>query len=267
MRQAAGLVLAAARRRSAGRVPIVAESGVQGAGKSTLARALAEASLGAMAQFSLDDVYLGRRERADLAAGVHPLLATRGPPGTHDLALLDSTLRQLLMASPASVTPLPAFDKGRDDRLPESQWPCFPGQPEIVLVEGWCLGAQPQSPSELVDPVNGLEALEDRDGVWRGHVNAQLERDYANIFSRFDAVLHLRAPDFSVTPLWRRQQEEARIERPLNRNEDDALLRFISHFERISRHMLAGGRRAEVEVDLDASRRPLAVRSVDRDQC
>ncbi|MBU6319836.1 MAG: kinase [Alphaproteobacteria bacterium] len=266
MRQAAELVLAAARRCSEGRVPIVAVSGVQGAGKSTLARALAAASQGAMAQFSLDDVYLGKQERRDLAAGVHPLLATRGPPGTHDLALLESALQNLLAAGPASVTPLPAFDKGQDDRLPESLWPRFAGQPEIILLEGWCLGALPQSPSDLSEPVNDLEAREDRDGVWRGYVNAQLGADYLRVFSGFDAILHLRAPDFSVTPLWRRQQEEVRVGRPLTPGEDEALLRFVSHFERISRHMLSGGRRAEVEVDLDASRRPLAVRSLDRDR-
>ena len=64
--------------------------GAQGSGKSTLAEALAERLERdglACAVLSLDDLYLTRAERERLARGVHPLLATRGPPGTHDTSL------------------------------------------------------------------------------------------------------------------------------------------------------------------------------------
>lgn len=219
-----------------------------------------------MAHFSLDDVYLTRAERLDRAVSIHPLLATRGPPGTHDLGLLRETLAALRDAGPSSRTPLPAFDKGSDERLAQRHWPVYSGQPEVILLEGWCLGARPQTEADLSAPVNALEAAEDADGRWRGHVNAHLAGDYAVLFESLHAILHLRAPEFSVTPLWRRQQEETRLGRVLEDSENSALLRFVSHFERISRHMLAGGRRADVEVDLDAARVPLRVRVAGRDQ-
>src|SRR6188472_2123866 len=82
------------RRRAA----LVGLSGLQGSGKSTLARQIAAAASAhgiATEVLALDDFYRGRGERAVLARTIHPLLATRGVPGTHDLALLDRTLRAL----------------------------------------------------------------------------------------------------------------------------------------------------------------------------
>src|SRR6185437_8649015 len=64
--------------------------GAQGSGKSILARSLADrfASRGRrVAVLSLDDLYLTKAERSRLAQEVHPLLGTRGVPGTHDVAL------------------------------------------------------------------------------------------------------------------------------------------------------------------------------------
>ena len=73
--------------------PILGIAGSQGSGKSTLAKAVAERFGGA--SLSLDDVYLTKAERAAMAARVHPLFATRGPPGTHDLGLLNRLLDRL----------------------------------------------------------------------------------------------------------------------------------------------------------------------------
>ena len=69
---------------------VVGICGAQGSGKSTLVAALAErlAEEGiAAATLSLDDLYFTRAERLRLASEVHPLFATRGVPGTHDIAL------------------------------------------------------------------------------------------------------------------------------------------------------------------------------------
>ena len=77
-------------------IPLIGIAGAQGSGKTTLARAAAE-RLGA-AHLSLDDVYLTRAERQALAREVHPLFAVRGPPGTHDLALLEGALAALRAA-------------------------------------------------------------------------------------------------------------------------------------------------------------------------
>jgi D-glycerate 3-kinase len=236
---------------------LVGVSGAQGSGKTTLARAVA-ARLGA-AQLSLDDVYLTKAERAALAQDVHPLLATRGPPGTHDLGLLARTLEALAAAGPDDQTPLPAFDKLADERPPHADWPRFRGRPAAILIEGWCLGATPQAPEALAEPVNALEREADPDGGWRRAVNGHLAGDYAALFDRFDAFLHLAAPDFSVVQGWREEQEAGLLGHAVPPARKAELARFIQHYERITRHMLAGGRRAGTVAFLDADRRVLSI--------
>ena len=241
-----------------GHVPLIGIAGAQGSGKTTLARAAAE-QFGA-AHLSLDDVYLTKAEREAKGRAVHPLFAVRGPPGTHDLRLLDETVKVLRAADHDSLTPLPAFDKLADDRRPEAQWPVFAGRPSAVLIDGWCLGATAQAEADLATPINALEAERDGQGVWRRAVNAELAAAYAEVFARFDAVLFLRAPSFDAVLDWRCEQEAglmglAPADLPSERRAELAV--FIQGFERITRSMLAGGVRADVTVQLDEERRPL----------
>ncbi|HUH10317.1 MAG TPA: kinase [Brevundimonas sp.] len=242
-----------------GHVPLIGISGAQGSGKTTLARLAAE-RLGA-AHLSLDDVYLTKAEREAKGRAVHPLFAVRGPPGTHDLGLLNATVAALRAAGPDSRTPLPAFDKLADDRRPQAQWPMFAGRPSAVLVDGWCLGATAQADAELAAPINALEREQDGQGVWRRAVNAELAGPYAALFARFDAVLLLKAPSFDAVLDWRCEQEAglmglAPADLPVDRRA--ALAVFIQAFERITRRMLAGGVRADVTITLDQDRRPFS---------
>src|SRR5690606_14061219 len=181
--------LVAARARP-DHIPLIGIAGAQGSGKTTLARAAAD-RMGA-AHLSLDDVYLTKTERQALARDVHPLFAVRGPPGTHDLGLLERAIAALRVAAADSRTPLPAFDKLADDRAPRTDWPVFAGRPAAMLVDGWCLGATPQAEAELVAPINALEAEQDGEGRWRRAANAALAGPYAEVFARFDAVLFLK---------------------------------------------------------------------------
>ncbi|HYE47848.1 MAG TPA: kinase [Caulobacter sp.] len=235
--------------------PLVGVSGAQGSGKTTLVRAVA-ADIGA-ACLSLDDVYLPSAERLALAQRVHPLFSTRGPPGSHDLSMLSDTLEALFAARPGDRTPVPAFDKLADDPLPRAAWPVFEGRPTAILIDGWCLGATPQLPETLEEPINSLERDRDPDGLWRKMVNDNLAGPYAMIFSRFDSFLHLAAPDFGVVQGWREQQQAGLLGRDLAETEKAAMKTFVQHFERITRHMLAGGRLPGPVVQLDAQRRPL----------
>lgn len=248
----------AAAHAGSGRIPIIGVSGAQGSGKSTLAKAAA-ARLGGVA-LSLDDVYLTRAERAALGATVHPLFATRGPPGTHDLDLLEATLDALIAAGPDTRTPLPSFDKLADERRSRSDWPVFAGRPRVILLEGWCLGATPQDAAALIEPVNALERDADADGIWRRAVNARVGEDAARLGARIDALLFLKAPSFDVVLDWRCEQEAGLTGAPVTAARRAELARFIQHFERLTRHMLAGGLWADVVVELDTDRRPLLVR-------
>lgn len=248
------------RHERPGHAPLIAIAGSQGSGKSTLAAEVARAF--SCATLSLDDVYLTKAERADLAARIHPLFAVRGTPGTHDLALLDRTLSGLRTARPGDRIPITAFDKLGDDRRAEVDWPVFANRPRAVLLEGWCLGATPQEPAALTAPINALERDEDPDGRWRHAINDALETDYARLFATFDALLFLKAPDFDRVLDWRTEQEAGLTGAPVPLSRRAELSRFVQHFERISRHMLAGGVAADVVVELDRNRAPAAIRSV-----
>ncbi|KPF71433.1 hypothetical protein IP88_10855 [alpha proteobacterium AAP81b] len=249
-------------RRDAGRPVLVGVSGAQGSGKSTLCRQLA-AALGAdglaAAVLSLDDLYLPRAARLRLAAEVHPLLATRGVPGSHDVALGETVIAALLGGDgPVSV---PRFDKAADDRAAVAEWVAAPI--DVLLFEGWCVGATPQAATALVAPVNALEAEEDRDGRWRRHVNAALGA-YAALWDRLDLLIELRAPGFEIVARWRGEQEAVLGARAMP---PAALARFLAHYERLTRHMLAGGvaRRgqpADIVLALDDDRRVVAARGL-----
>ena len=250
--QALDATITLARSRAGGRVPVVAVAGPQGSGKTTLVQSVAADTLGAVT-FSLDDVYLPGGARRALAGRIHPLFATRGVPGTHDLGVFHATLDALL--DPAGgKTRLPSFDKVADEPRDAAAWPIFEGSPSLILVDGWCLGATPQADEDLIEPVNALETQEDRLGRWRTYANAQLEGLYAQAFARFDAILYLQAPSFEVIEGWRCQQEAGLLDRPLRDDDRSRISRFVMHFERITRHMLAGGHAADIVVLLDEGR-------------
>lgn len=248
--------------RRAGLV-VLGLSGPQGSGKSTLAAALCRAMTArgiATAALSLDDLYLTRAQRLALAAQVHPLLITRGVPGTHDVALGLATIAALARGEPA---PLPRFDKAQDDRRSQQAGDCAPRATRLLVFEGWCVGARPQAAEALARPVNTLEAEEDRDGVWRGYANAALAGDYARLWARIDALAMLRAPDFATVVRWRTEQEQALRRRAGTAPgvmDAAALGRFMAHYERLTRHLLADlPDRADLVIDLDQDRRTSAV--------
>ncbi|MEO7247496.1 MAG: kinase [Novosphingobium sp.] len=233
--------------------------GAQGSGKTTLAAEMAkqlEADSVATAQLSVDDLYLTRAERLRLASEVHPLFATRGVPGTHDVALGMQVLDALERGEAA---PLPRFDKAQDDRETPENWPNAPANCRVLLFEGWCLGAVPQPEAELTEPVNALEAIEDPDAVWRHHANVCLAGDYQLLFDRIDALVMLAAPSFSVVSQWRLQQEQGLM--PGGGVMDEAGIRhFIQFYQRLTEWMLREmPGRADLVARLDEDRRVLSL--------
>jgi D-glycerate 3-kinase len=233
-------------------------AGLQGTGKSTLAAQLVHAA-GARGRralaLSIDDFYLGRRERLHLGRTVHPLCATRGPPGTHDVPLACEVLDALRDRRPVR---LPRFDKIADRRLPPSRWP-IARDVDLVVFEGWFLKVPPQAATELATPVNALERDEDPDGTWRRWANAALATAFPPLWQRLPRLLFLGGPGFEVVRDWRWQQEcTLQAAHPgrsaMTRPQVD---RFIQFFERVSRHalhVLPGI--ADRTIPLDAGRRP-----------
>ena len=241
---------------------LVGINGAQGSGKSTLCRfleaLLAEKGLRAVT-LSLDDLYLTKAERARLACDVHPLFATRGVPGTHDVALGVDVLDALLSGRAAE---LPRFDKAQDDRLPD--WERVSGPVDVILFEGWCIGAAPQPAGALARAANALESAEDPDGTWRREVNRRLATDYADLFARIDLLVMLKVPGFEVVRTNRlRQERKLARSRPggaalMN---EAAIERFIAHYERLTRWMIEEmPGRTDVLFEIDHDQRPVARR-------
>lgn len=225
---------------------IVGLGGAQGTGKSTLAEYLKlslEVGGGCVvALLSLDDFYLTRAERHHLGTSIHPLLATRGAPGTHDLQMLTTCLGQLRLLQPGESLALPRFDKARDDRADPATWPVVRGPVDVIVLDGWCLGIAPQTADALARSVNALERVTDASGIWRRYVNEQLAGPYADLFARLDRLIYLQAPDFEAARRWRTDQEHRLAEHlpPHGHSMSDAeVARFVQHFERLTRAALA----------------------------
>jgi D-glycerate 3-kinase len=217
---------------------VIGLCGAQGSGKSTVAAAtvklLEEDGLSAVA-VSLDDFYQSRRARERLASQVHPLLATRGPPGTHDVGLAGAVLDQL--RKPDRIS-LPEFDKSADERRPRAAWRTVATPVDVVIFEGWCVGARAQGAAALSVPVNRLEAEEDPDGRWRAYVNAQLDGPYQQLFERLSELVLLEAPSFEVVLGWRLEQEHKLIAGAGRGMDDAEVARFVAHYERLTRWIL-----------------------------
>lgn len=244
---------------------IVGLCGAQASGKSTACAQLAAHFSGQglrVGVLSLDDLYLGRTVRAGLAAEAHPLFATRGPPGTHDTAIGIATLDAVKAGHPVM---LPRFDKRADEPLSSRDWPLLDGPCDLLLFEGWCVGAKPVPSDLIAQPVNNLERDDDPDSVWRSYWNAHLAGETAELFARIDRLAYLRPPSFDVVHKWRCEQEHGyQAQDGANRAAaamtDEQVARFIAHYERLTRWMMEEmPGRADVTIQLDEARSPVSV--------
>ncbi|MDX5405873.1 MAG: adenylyl-sulfate kinase [Chromatiaceae bacterium] len=209
---------------------VVGISGAQGSGKSTLAAELV-AQLQQQgvkaATVSLDDYYLSKALRQQLALAIHPLLAQRGVPGTHDIARAIADAQAVLAGDEVS---LPQFDKALDE--PVAALPAQ--QLDVLIVEGWCLGVAPQTAAELAVPVNALEASEDTDGSWRRYVNSQLAGLYADYWQLLKPLNWLKAPDWACVCRWRAKQEQQFLRERGQGMTEAELARFMLPFQRLT---------------------------------
>ena len=93
---------------------------------------------------SIDDFYKSLKDRNKMSKNIHPLFRTRGVPGTHDINLIKNFFYFIKKKRFRKIK-LPKFDKSIDDRLNKKYWFNIKKRPEIVILEGWCVGAKPQS--------------------------------------------------------------------------------------------------------------------------
>lgn len=226
---------------------IIGINGCQGSGKSTLADYLctvvAERLEVTTVSLSLDDFYLTKSERIQLGSTVHPLLETRGVPGTHDVQLAIDCIKSLVAGKKTVIT---RFDKSIDDRAAAESLKTIKGKVGLIVIEGWCLGAKPENAEQLSQPINNLEEQDDRDAIWRNYVNDAIRDNYQPLFNLADQLIMLQAPSFDSVFHWRLEQEQKMVKRLekegiANRSgvmSKQQILRFISYFQRVTENIL-----------------------------
>jgi len=231
------------KRRRPGKTLFLGINGAQGTGKSTLADylklALEIELRWHVAILSIDDFYLTKAERNQLAEDIHPLLVTRGVPGTHDIQMLADCIECLGALEANDTTTLPRFDKAQDNRANPDSWPTVTGPIDLIVLEGWCVGSRPQPQESLTQAINTLEEHQDESGDWRRYVNEQLQGAYSKLFEQLDALVFLQAPNFDAILRWRNEQEEKLAESShhdaANIMSREQIARFIQRYERLTR--------------------------------
>ena len=227
-----------------GKTLILGFSGGQGSGKTTIAKILKII----LKKFfkrkiyisSIDDFYKTLSDRNKMAQNIHPLFKTRGVPGTHDVNLIEKFF-YFLKKNKFFKIKLPKFDKSQDNRLKEKYWFNIKERPEIVILEGWCVGAKPQSNFLIKKPINSLEKYEDKDFTWRKYVNKKLKREYRKIFLMIDYYIFMKIPNFKVVFKWRLLQEnKLRKNSKFKKNimSYNEIKRFIMFYQRITLQMI-----------------------------
>ena len=189
---------------------------------------------------SIDDFYKTLKDRNKMSHKIHYLFKTRGVPGTHDINLIRKFFSFIKKRNFKSFK-MPKFDKSIDDRLEKKYWSCINKKPEIVILEGWCIGAKPQSSSLIKKPINTLEKKEDKNLKWRTYVNDKLKKEYKKIFQNIDHFIFMKIPSFKMVFKWRLLQEN-KLRKKLHLNKKimlyNEIKRFIMFYERITLQML-----------------------------
>jgi len=219
-------------------------SGGQGSGKTTvvgiLKIILKEYFKRKTHVSSIDDFYKTLEERNKISSTIHPLFKTRGVPGTHDTNLIKKFF-DFIKKKKFRKFKLPKFDKSIDDRLKKKYCFNIKEKPEVVILEGWCVGAKPQSNSLLKKPINILEKYEDKDLIWRKHANHKLKKEYKKLFAMIDYFIFMKIPYFNMVFKWRLLQERklkkmSHIKKRIMSY--NKIKRFIMFYQRITLQML-----------------------------
>ncbi|PHS73153.1 MAG: hypothetical protein COB22_02495 [Cycloclasticus sp.] len=225
---------------------IVGINGAQGSGKTTISQLTATILQQGFnlktVILSIDDLYKTRQQREQMASDIHPLYKTRGVPGTHDTALGIDVLEKIKTLKPNETLRYPAFDKGNDEPLPISLWPKCQGPIDIIIFEGWCVGASAQTKNALRRGINSLETNEDADGIWRNAVNEHLKSDYKSLFDLLDCLVFIQIPSFDYVLKWRGLQEQKLANKHQHEQHlmtsASVLKRFVDHYERLTQFQL-----------------------------
>ena len=137
---------------------------------------------------------------------------------------------------------LPKFNKAKDDRYIRKHWYKLKSRPDIVIFEGWCVGAKPQNLRQLKKPINSLERVHDQSLKWRQFVNFQLKTKYKKLYKQLDSLLYLNAKNFNLLKKWRTKQEKKLCLKTKNKKNlkimnKKEIINFMQTYQRITEQM------------------------------
>ena len=107
---------------------------------------------------------------------------------------------------------IPKFDKSIDDRLPKKKWQKVSTKPQIVIFEGWCVGATPQKNKDLLVPINTLEKEKDKKKNLEKKSKQRIKKQIYENFKMIDINIFLKVPSFKYVYKWRLLQERKLIQ-------------------------------------------------------
>ena len=185
-------------------------AGGQGAGKTTVSSLIMIILIKyfelKVFRISIDDFYKTKKERISLSKRVHPMLLIRGVPGTHDINMMLSFFKKA-KSKKFKKLKLPTFNKAIDDRFNKKHWYDLKHKPDVIIFEGWCVGAKAEKNNTLMKNINLMEKSQDKKQTWRKYVNQQLKSKYKNLYSQLNCLIYLKAQNFSLLQKWRLKQE------------------------------------------------------------
>ena len=192
-------------------------------------------------RISIDDFYKTRKERVSLSKKVHPMLLTRGVPGTHDINMMLSFFRKA-KSKQFKKLKLPTFNKATDDRFNKKYWYDLKDKPDVIIFEGWCVGAKSEKNNTLKKTINSMEKTKDHNLIWRKYVNQQLKSKYKNLYSQLNCLIYLKAKNFSLLQKWRLKQERKlwlknRISSNMKIMSRGDVINFMQTYQRITQNM------------------------------
>ncbi len=192
-------------------------------------------------RISIDDFYKTRKERISLSKRIHPMLLTRGVPGTHDINMMLNFFKRV-KSKKFKRFKLPTFNKAIDDRFNKKKWYDLKDKPDVIIFEGWCVGAKSEKLNSLKKTINSMEKFKDQKQIWRKYVNQQLKSKYKNLYSQLNCLIFLKAKNFGLLQKWRLKQERKlwlKSKKKLNlkiMNKED-VLSFMQTYQRITQNM------------------------------
>ena len=192
-------------------------------------------------KISIDDFYKTRKERIRLSKKIHSMLLTRGVPGTHDIKMMLSFFKKV-KSTKFKRLKLPTFNKAIDDRFNKKHWYNLKEKPDVIIFEGWCVGAKPEKNNMLNKTINSMEKINDKKQIWRKYVNQQLRSKYKKLYSQLNCLIYLKAKNFGLLQKWRLKQEQKLLAKSKKNtklkimNKDD-VLSFMQTYQRITQNM------------------------------